>query len=312
MNDIKADFKRFWNNIDLGIRRIILINTVIFVLLNVAGLLGAISPAFRAGVQIFASFFLLPADLVEFILHPWTLLVYGFTHEGFFHFLFNMLILHWMSQFIVGTIGSNRVIAVYVWGVIAGGLAFLIAYNLLPMNSNAVLLGASAGVYAVTVAAATMHPNAKIGLFLIGLVKLKYIALFYIGISLLYVFGPNAGGNLAHLGGAALGYIMIVEYKKGRDWSRPVIAVMNFFVRIFVKSDKMKTGSRNKQYARQNTSSRGSKSQSGGMSAPSYNTKANQETIDRILDKISVVGYEKLSKEEKQILFQASQDNKDN
>ena len=29
----------------------------------------------------------------------------------------------------------------------------------------------------------------------------------------------NIGGNVAHLGGALMGYFFIVEYKKGRDWT---------------------------------------------------------------------------------------------
>jgi hypothetical protein len=105
---------------------------------------------------------------------------------------------------------------------------------------------------------------------------------------------------------------MMIQYQKGRDWSLPVIATMNFVRRLFVKTEKTQPRGR-KQYAQygSSTQSRKAKSQSSTVGAPSYSKQANQETIDRILDKIAVVGYEKLSKEEKQILFQASQRNDD-
>ena len=101
------------------------------------------------------------------------------------------------------------------------------------------MLGASAGVYAIVVGAATLTPNTSFFLILLGPVKLKYIAVFYVLVAFANSAGANAGGELAHLGGAALGYLYIVQLRRGRDLGYPVQWVGHLFEQLFSKKPKV-------------------------------------------------------------------------
>lgn len=102
------------------------------------------------------------------------------------------------------------------------------------------MLGASAGVYAIVVAAATLRPDTQFHLILIGPVKIKYIAIFYVLIAFANSAGSNAGGELAHLGGAALGYFYILQLQKGIDLGKPVQSVGLFLKACFRRNQKLK------------------------------------------------------------------------
>jgi membrane associated rhomboid family serine protease len=228
----------------------------------------------------------LPAYFPKLLSHFWTPLTYMFMHAGFFHILFNMLWLYWMGQIFEEYLGNKRTIGLYILGGLSGALFFLLAYNFLPAFSGVVVgssvVGASASVMAIIIATATLLPDYSISLMFIGPVKLKWIAIFYVLIDFLSIAGPNAGGEIAHLGGALFGFIYIKQLKRGNDW----IGAIN---RIFKPKSKMKVAAKNSD---KNSSS-----------------KPRQEDIDRILDKISQAGYDSLNKQEKEILFRASKDN---
>ena len=69
----------------------------------------------------------LSSDLAVLLRHPWTLLTYAFTHEGFFHILFNMLNLYWFGQLLREYLGDRRLVSIYVLGALAGAAVFLLA-----------------------------------------------------------------------------------------------------------------------------------------------------------------------------------------
>jgi hypothetical protein len=125
----------------------------------------------------------------------------------------------------------------------------------------------------------------------LGPVRIKYIAGVYIIISFLGSVGPNAGGNLAHLGGALIGFIYTKQLQAGINWGGWITTTLDGFRSLFSPSPKVKVSYRKKE--ERQTKMSGSK-------------KASQEEIDVILDKISEKGYESLTKEEKQKLFNAS------
>src|SRR5690606_29429054 len=135
----------------------------------------------------------------------WSIITYMFLHEGFFHILFNMLFLYWFGLLVNEYLGSRKLVNLYILGGLAGGLFFLLIYNIAPFFSDqvqgALMLGASAGVYAIVVGAATLTPNTSFHLILLGPVKIKYIAIFYVLVAFANSSGSNAGGELAHLGG---------------------------------------------------------------------------------------------------------------
>lgn len=300
---IMDDFQTEWrkpNNITF---RIIFINVSVWVVLFLLSAFGQHAGVMSTVYNFTRKTIYLSPDLMTFILRPWTLFTYAFAHEGFFHILFNMLIFYWFSIILKNYLGSMRVLAIYLYGAAVGGVFYLLLYNLIPafgaVGSSAGLLGASGAVYAIVTATGTLLPEQRIHLLFVGPVKLKYVALIYVGLSfLMFLGGSNAGGNIAHLGGALMGYLFIQQYQDQNDLSTPLVQFINYVEDLFKEKPKMKA----------TKGGAGKKARKEKKSAASAGTSdIDQAEVDRILDKISESGYEKLTKEEKQVLFRASQ-----
>ena len=230
---------------------------------------------------------MLPAAFTTFILQPWSLISYYFLHLSFGHILWNMLFLYWFGKIIHDNIGNNAVISLYVLGGIVGGLSYMALFNIIPFYedriSDSLMLGASAGVFSIVAGSATLLPNYTFYLLFLGPVRIKYIALFYILLSFLDVTGSNAGGEIAHLGGALIGYLFIRQLQNGVNMGEGVIKIINLFNKKSsskVEKEQPKTGDQK--------------------------SEISQDEIDKILDKISDSGYSSLSKKEKEKLFNAS------
>jgi len=179
-------------------------------------------------------------------------------------------------------------------GGISGGLLFLLTAWVFPMQFHyTFLLGASAGVMAVVIAIAVLVPDYMIHLMFLGGVKLKYLALASFILTSILDISQNTGGKIAHIGGALFGLLFMMQHKKGRDLTTPVVSFLNWVVSLFSGNSKIKVTYRRKP------------------SNEDYNSnqKAKQQKIDAILDKISKAGYESLTKEEKDYLFKASKEN---
>jgi membrane associated rhomboid family serine protease len=234
----------------------------------------------------------MPSSLSQLLFQPWSLITYMFLHVDFMHILFNLLILYWTGSLFAEYLGNEKLWTTYVLGAIAGGLAYLLVFNLSPAFSLQVnhshLMGASAGVIAVMVAIATLLPDYTVHLLLIGPVKLKYVALVSILIYFISIPLGNAGGQIAHLGGALFGYLSIKQLKKGND-------ITSWLSNLFKKGNR----SRSKM-----TVVRSSKLINDDAYVEAVISK--QEAIDRVLDKINKSGFDSLSKEEKEILYKAS------
>ncbi len=303
-NSIKDDFKNAFNRPNSAHRQLIIINVVVYLFLVLLYVLSSVI-GFPGLFEAIHNQFSIPPVFSDFLMRPWTIITYAFAHSlsGIFHILMNMLVFYWFAKLIVEYLGSDKVIILYVLGALAGGIAYLLVYNLIPFyierSGFPGMVGASAAVFAVVVAAATLLPNYTFMLMFIGPVNIKYIAGFFIVTSLLGSVQSNAGGNIAHLGGAFIGYFYIKQLQGGNDWGKWIISTMNFFKSFFAPSSKIKVSyKKEKTTASRASSSRASSSKSG--------TNASQDEIDAILDKISEKGYESLSKEEKQKLFNAS------
>ncbi len=309
MNEILNDFKNAWNKPNNAVPQLIIINVVIFLVLGFIRVLSTVAQA--EGIFNFLYFqFAIPPIFSDFITRPWTLLTYSFAHDfgGIFHILFNMLFLYWFGKLVVEYLGSQKLINLYVLGALAGSILYLMAYNGIPyyvqrsVNISG-MVGASAAVNAILVGAATLLPNYTLFLMFIGPVKLKYIAAFYIVISYLGTIGGNAGGNIAHLGGAAMGYFYVKQLQNGTDFGKWIFTIMQFTKSLFAPQPKIKVSHK------RSDRKRGTKFSSGSTKNKRTSSSGdipNQDEIDAILDKISQKGYESLSKEEKQKLFNAS------
>ncbi len=281
-----------------ALNQLILINIIVFVVLLLARVILRISTGSDDIFETALEYIAMPANLGVFIRRPWTIFSYFFTHREFFHIIFNMLNLYWFGMLIREYLGDKKLVSLYILGGLAGGLFFLLFYNLIPYYQPravyATMIGASASVLAITVAAATLLPNYTFNLLLIGPVKIKYIAAFFVLLSISGAIGDNAGGNLAHLGGALLGFLYINQLQRGTDLGRPVHGIGNFFRNLFKPRPALKVTHRNQ-------------TKTSIFAASTGAGEPSQTEIDYILDKISNSGYESLSKEEKQKLFRASQ-----
>jgi len=281
-NFIIEDIKKAWNKRDNGLIKIILINIIVFVSINFVQVILTIS-GLSSFFTLFINKLMLPASLGTFILQPWSIITYFFLHMSFMHILWNMLFLYWFGKIIYDNIGNNALISLYVLGGIIGGLFYMAIYNIIPYYgdrvSESLMLGASAGVFSVVVGSATLMPNYTFHLLLIGPVRIKYIALFYVLLSFFDVAGTNAGGEIAHLGGAFIGYIFIRQLQNGINIGEGIINFLNLF-------NEKKKEKRNK--------------------FQKESDETTQDEVDKILDKISESGYSSLTSKEKERLFNAS------
>lgn len=262
----------------------IAINVLVFIAVNALALFTALRITSLPLSGYLLSWLQLPAAVGSWLYKPWTLVTYMFTQQGLFHVLFNMLWLFWMGIIFLDFLKKRQFTFVYLAGGLFGGLLYMLAYNLVPVFREeafrTVLIGSSASVSAVVFAAATLLPDYTMRLLFFGNVKLKYLALAFIVIDVLAIAGLNAGGSIAHIGGALLGYLYIKQLRAGHDWSRVLERRKKRKLRV-VRSE----------------------------SAPSRGEAPlvpNQEVIDQILDKISQSGYDSLTKAEKEALFKAS------
>lgn len=264
------------------VEKFISINVGVFVLIFIFNTLGYL---FQANVSI-ASWFVLPATFEGFITKPWTIITYGFVHIGFIHILMNLISLYFIGNLFVQFFTPKQFISFYILGTLFGGMVFMLSYNFFPAFandlSNSVLLGASAGVSAIFIGLATYIPNYQFKIPLIGYVKLWHLAAIWVALDVIQIPAGNAGGRLAHIGGALFGFLYVNQA------SNTEIAIWSKIKKLFVvKKNPLKTVYKSKKAAPKKQTT----------------TTYKQQKINAILDKISKSGYDTLSKEEKDFLF---------
>lgn len=256
------------------------INTIIYVAIGLIAVSEWLFTHNTSVAAIINEYISLPAYLPELMYKFWTPFTYMFGHAGFFHFLFNMLWLFWFGQIFEEFLSGKQFTFLYLSGGLTGALLFILFYNIFPAFANelqgSILIGASASVMAIVVATATLLPDYSIRLLFFGNVKLKFLVLAFIILDIIGIAQLNAGGSIAHLGGALMGFLYIRQLKAGHDWSK-----------IFSKKKKLKVVASNY----------------GGRAS---SAQPDQDVIDNILDKISKSGYDSLSRKEKEELFKAS------
>ncbi|RMF25283.1 MAG: rhomboid family intramembrane serine protease [Bacteroidetes bacterium] len=302
---IWEDLKRQFQGGDTLIR-LVLINLGVFVAVHLIALL--LTPFFGIGndgsIDLLLDWLAVPSDPMTLLTRPWTIFTYMFLHVGFWHILWNLLFLYWFGRIVQDLLGDHRILPIYVLGGLAGFLAFFISANFFPESFSRYIggrmLGASAGVTAVVLAAASTAPTYRMHLILIGPVQIRYIALFFIFLDLISIRqGSNTGGHLAHLGGGFLGWYFVHQLRSGQDWGqtfhRLLDGLLAFFRRLFGRERaRPRVVYKNpRRFGRR------------GRKAPP-DDQDYQEKLDAILDKIKDSGYESLTKEEKEFLFNAS------
>jgi len=277
-----------------ALTRLILVNLgfyVVYLLLRVLSFFTQVDIA--GGFSIFIA---LPSDLLTLATRPWTLITYMFFHQGFFHIFFNMLWLYFAGRLFMEYFGGRRLLSTFLIGGIIGGALYVLFYNIFPAFYEAVTIsnnrGASAGVMAVVVAIATYNPKFPVRLFFVLNVPLWGIAAGFLLLDLIGLGdGENAGGRIAHLGGAAFGFFMARAYRDGKDLTEGFSQLVDTIANWVKPKPKVR-----KVYSRK-------KANTPAQRAKRANQASDQKRMDEILDKISRSGYDSLTKEEKDHLF---------
>ncbi len=306
-------FDSLWEDIKYQYRhggvivRLIIFNIAAYIFINLTALLFTLFSGFTGpkGIEAVLRFFSLEPGLWHQLTHPWVFFTSMFVHVGFWHLLFNMLMLYWFGRIVENLLGHRHILPIYLISGLAGGLFYLISAGFIPALQNSFAYGASAAVMGFVLAAATLTPDSRLHLLFIGPVKLKYIAFALLLLDLFSIgWMANTGGHLAHLGGAAFGFLYINQLRQGNDWSKPVNHILDSILKLlnrlpFGESQKKKSPLRKVHHTKRAKSK-------AGPQADTDDENLFQERLDAILDKIKEHGYDKLSPEEKQFLFNAS------
>ena len=224
--------------------------------------------------------FTIDADFGQLIFKPWSIITYGFLHGSFSHIFWNMIILYYFGKILNNLFGDKLLKKLYLSGIVAGGLTYVISYNVFPVfrGVESVMIGASAGVMSVLFYLASYSPQMGIRILFFD-IKIIYIALFLFFYDIIQIPLNNSGGHIAHIGGAIWGYYYCISNNKGEDFTQ---SIFNIFKTTKKKNTK----------------------------ASYNNNNFDQKKIDSILDKISDSGYDSLTKKEKEYLFKVGK-NKD-
>lgn len=291
LTDIKQKFRQ--GNIYI---RLIYINVGVFLITFAANVFFQL---FNKDISFLTHYFVLPAWPERFIQQPWSLFTYMFMHADILHILFNMLWLYWFGSLFLQLFSARHLRGLYILGGFCGGLLYLISYNLFPyfqpMVYRSVMVGASASILAIVVATAYRQPNYPIRLLLIGNIPLKYLAAFVVITDMLMATSANAGGHIAHLGGALAGWWFAAGLNKGHDPTRWINRVIDTITGWFDRKPSPRKPKMKVHYGKH-------------QQDYDYNAqkKKKSEEVDRILDKLKKSGYDSLTSEEKKSLFDAS------
>ncbi|MDD2797740.1 MAG: rhomboid family intramembrane serine protease [Bacteroidales bacterium] len=288
MADFFTDLKQHFAEGN-ALKRLIIVNVVVFV---VVGLIEVFGQLFKIEWLTITPYLNLSSNPMEVLMRPWTLLSYMFLHRDFLHIIFNMMWMYWFGMLFLQQFTQKQLVALYFFGGFSGALLYIVCYNFIPffIGQQGVLIGASASILAIVCAIAIQIPDYTVRLLFIGEVKLKYIAGVTILIDLLSVTSGNAGGHVAHLGGALMGYIFIVALKSGTDITKGFNQFMDKIISLSKPQPRMKVKYRKAE------------------SDMEYRGRRNEESknLDSILEKLKKSGYSSLTAEEKKFLFDAS------
>lgn len=261
---------------------------VVFIILQLCGHKG----------MAFVTLLQAPSDVGLLVRQPWTLLTYMFLHVDVLHLLFNMLWLYVFGSLFLRFFDGRRLVGIYLTGGIAGALFYVAAYAVFPyfrsMGMTNYLMGASASVMAIVFAVSFYRKDYAVELILLGRVKLLYLALGVFAIDFFSITSSNAGGHIAHIGGALWGLLFALQLQRGRDLTAPINRLIDDLVNM------------------KKHSPRRMKVVLGGGGRPESDSeylerkRREADAIDTILDKLRRSGYESLSADEKKALFDAS------
>lgn len=234
---------------------------------------------------------------------------YLFMHGSFEHLFFNMFALWMFGRIIEQVMGPKRFLTYYlVCGIGAGLMQELVQYihylsilpELPPVSGDQLAdalngwntVGASGAIYGILLAFGMTFPDERMFIIPIPVpIKAKYFVVGYAVVELLSAMLRSGDGvaHMAHLGGMLFGLLLLLHWRRPGGLQKRIKDWWN-------KKRAPKTGTFHYQ---KNTKF---------SDEMDYNQRrnANQQEIDRILDKVKAHGYGSLTEEEKRKLFDAS------
>jgi len=247
------------------------------------------------------NWFAMPAGFEAFTSKPWTLITHMFLHNSVWRVLASMMWLWAFGYIMQDLTGNRKIVAIYVYGCIAGAIAFMLAYNFIPSLKvhipTATAFGASAGVMAVAVSTTIVSPDFRIFPMLNGGIPLWVLTLLFVIIDLSTIPITNTAEYFSHVAGGAMGFLFIFLLRRGYDWSDWMNNFFDWVGNLF-NPVKPKRGRsiRTEMFYK--------KTRQPYKKTPNI----TQQRIDEILDKINQKGYRFLTDEEKELLKRASEE----
>ncbi len=282
--------------------RFVMVNVAVFAVVRIVALVCLL---FAVDAMPAIELLEMPSRLSRLVQQPWSIVSYMFLHYDVMHILFNMMWLYWFGAMFHQIFGTRRFVGLYLLGGIGGALLYVLAYNVLPLFSGTegLLLGASASVLAIVAATAVRQPDYKIGLLFFGQISLKWIAIATLFIDVISISSSNAGGHIAHLGGALVGALFALADRRGTDITAWLNCAIDRVVNLTRRSPRVRIG--------------GFRHTSGGKKPEPVNEQqqnaprttmhpADEAEMDEILKKIKLSGYSSLTAQEKKRLFEVS------
>ena len=262
---------------------IIHFNILVFIIINILYVLGFL----LAKEYEIIHYVGVSANLETLSKKPWTLISYMFVHMDFLHLLVNLLWFYLGGKIFIQYLSQKQLLSTYLMGGIIGSAVYIAAFNIFPVFENikeySIAIGASASVLAILFAIASYAPNFSINLTLLGSIKLKYIAIIALIIDILSIPKGNAGGHIAHIGGALYGYVYIIMLKRNINTNYLIEQIILLLTSSSPIIQKQKKYENDYEY--------------------NARKRSEEKEINYILDKISKSGYDSLSPEEKKTLF---------
>lgn len=275
--------------------QLIAINLAVFSIINLTALVFFLFNKSGASAYDFVNHVAVPGTFTNLLHQPWSLFTYMFVHVEIWHLLGNMLMLYFAGQLFQDTLGSFRVWANYLIGGVFGALLMLIFYTVFPVfdavKDLSFTQGASASVLAILVIATVYYPTMIVRVILFDL-QLRYLTIILLVIDVISISKGNAGGHIAHLGGALWGMIYGTNLKNGKDLTAWLSSISKMYERKQVSKTLKVVHSPRIQAEQEKINT----------------TTDKQKRMDELLDKISKTGYESLTLDERDTLYKLSQD----
>jgi membrane associated rhomboid family serine protease len=243
--------------------------------------------------------FALSADANSLLHRPWTIITHFFVHDNVWKVFANMLWLWSFGYIMQEQTGNKKIVPLFIYGGLAGGVAFMLAYNFIPslhaQLSYATFTGASAGVMAVVIATTLLSPAYKLFPMIGGGIPLWVLTTLYLISDLATVSISDTSNLVVQLAGAVIGFLFVLFIRMGYDWSTWMSNFFDWINNLF-NPNKPGKGSNVKDELLNKTSS--------ATNNKTYHV--TQQRVDEILDKINQHGYNFLTAEEKELLKRAS------